>query len=249
VLVVFYYAGFFLAIASLLAVGLGMFEFFRLAEGMGTRPLVGLGYLIGFSWILFGVYFWQGKFLPIALLILFFVSVFLFLWKFPENDLLDLSITFFGAFYIGGLFSYLLKIREINTEGWMFVLLVFLLTWSNDSAAFFVGSTFGKHRLCPKLSPKKSVEGFWGGVIFTTGVAVVFGYIFSGKMHIMWGLLGLLAAIVGSMGDLLESGLKRLSNAKDSGDLIPGHGGILDRLDSLLLVAPLVYYYIQIFSL
>ncbi len=249
VLIVFYYAGLSLAITSLVVVGLGVFEFFRMAEGMGTQPLIGLGYLISFTWILFGVYFWQGQYLPIALIILFFISAARFLWKFPERNLLDLCVTFFGAFYIGGLFSFLLKIREANTEGWIFIFLVFLLTWSNDSAAYFVGSTFGKHRLCPKLSPKKSVEGFLGGMIFTVGVAVVFGHIFSGKLHIMWGLLGLLTALVGSMGDLLESGFKRLSNTKDSGGLIPGHGGVLDRLDSLLLVAPLVYYYIQIIPL
>lgn len=249
ILAVFYIAGWPLAIASILVIGMGIFEFFRMAKEMGIRPLTGWGYAMGFVWILFGVYFWGGQYLSVALWVTFLLSVLYFLWEFPEWNLIDLCITYFGAFYIGGLFSFLIKIREVGFGGWAFVILVFLLTWVNDTAAYFIGSAFGRHRLCPKLSPKKSVEGFLGGVIFTLVTAMIFGYIFSGNLHIMWGLLGILAAIAGAMGDLLESAFKRLSKTKDSGDLIPGHGGILDRLDSLLLVAPLVYYFVWIFLL
>lgn len=249
ILALFYFAGWPLAIASILVVGIGIFEFFRMATGMETKPLAVWGYIIGFTWVLFGVYFNNGQYLSLALWITFLLSVLYFLWKFPERNLIDLCITYFGAFYVGGLFSYLIKIREVSFGGFIFVILVFLLTWVNDTAAFFIGSAYGKHRLCPKLSPKKSIEGFLGGVVFTLIAALVFGYIISGKMNIMWGLLGILAAIAGAMGDLFESSFKRLSKTKDSGNLIPGHGGILDRLDSLLLVAPLVYYYLQIFLL
>ncbi|NLL17578.1 MAG: phosphatidate cytidylyltransferase, partial [Clostridia bacterium] len=128
-------------------------------------------------------------------------------------------------------------------------ILVFLLTWANDTGAFFIGSKFGKHRLSPKLSPKKSIEGFVGGLVFTVVTALVFGYLVYGSGYLMWVLLGCLVAVIGTMGDLLESAFKRLAQAKDSGNLIPGHGGLLDRLDSLLLVAPTVYYFVQWFNL
>lgn len=249
IFLIFYFAGWPLIIASSLVIIVGLFEFYRLAGFMGLKPLTGWGYIIGLSCPLFGIYLWHGHYFSHALWLIIVFSLAHFILSFPNWNLNDLGVTYFGAFYVGGLFSYLIRVRETVPDGWIWVLLIFLLTWANDTAAYFIGSQLGKHRLCSKLSPKKSIEGFIGGLLFTIVIALMFGHLASANHYIAWAFLGCLAATVGTIGDLLESALKRLGQAKDSGTLIPGHGGILDRLDSLLLVAPLVYYYIQMFRL
>lgn len=128
----------------------------------------------------------------------------------------------------------------------MIMLAVFFLIWINDTGAFLVGSLCGRHRLFERISPKKSWEGFWGGFAFSVGAALLFFYYcnnFFGmeKLHATWQawvLLGVIVSCFGTWGDLVESLIKRSLHIKDSGHLIPGHGGILDRIDSLLLVLP-----------
>ncbi|HHW08034.1 MAG TPA: phosphatidate cytidylyltransferase [Clostridia bacterium] len=246
VFILFYRAGFPLMLGSLAVAALGLYEFYRLTSSMGHKPLTWWGYCIGLNCILFGIYLWHGQYFPQTLWLLMVLAVVHFAAAFPKWTLSDLAVTFFGAFYVGGLLSFLIRLREFEAQGWMWVLLVFLLTWANDTAAYFVGSKMGKHPLCPKLSPNKTVEGFLGGLIVTILSALLFGQLVSGNNYFLWGLLGLLAAVVGTTGDLLESTYKRLAQAKDSGVLFPGHGGVLDRLDSLLLVAPLVYYFMPL---
>lgn len=249
ILILFYRAGFPLLLGSLLVVALGLYEFYRMARSMGHQPLTWWGYLIGLNCILFGIYLWHGQYFPHSLWMLIVLSLMHFVVRFPKWTLSDLAVTYFGAFYVGGLLSFLIRLREFEPQGWVWVMLVFILTWTNDTAAYFVGSKVGRRPLCPKLSPKKTIEGLIGGMLFTTASSVIFGQLISGKALFLWGLLGILAAVMGTMGDLMESTYKRLAQTKDSGNLFPGHGGVLDRLDSLLLVAPLVYYYLQVFNI
>jgi len=246
VILLFYYAGFPLMLGSLAVVAAGLHEFYRLARSMGHNPLTWWGYLIGLNCILFGIYLWSGQYFPQTLWLLLMLSVLQFTAVFPRWSVSDLAVTYFGAFYVGGLLSFLVRLREWEPQGWMWVLLVFLLTWANDTAAYFIGSKLGKRPLCPRLSPKKTVEGFVGGLVVTLFCALLFGQVTGRGNYLWWGVLGLLAAVVGTIGDLLESTYKRLAKAKDSGVLFPGHGGLLDRLDSLLLVAPLVYYFLPL---
>lgn len=125
--------------------------------------------------------------------------------------------------------------------------MLFVLMRSSDSFAYFAGRMFGKHKMAPTISPKKTWEGFAGGVICT----VILGYFIEYKFPEMkgnWMVVGLLVAIFAPLGDLVESQLKRTFNVKDSGNIIPGHGGVLDRLDSFILCAPVVYVYFMILT-
>lgn len=125
------------------------------------------------------------------------------------------------------------------------VLSVVVMIWVNDSFAYLVGKNFGKHKLFPSVSPKKTIEGFVGGVLFTLGAAYCMFY-YVGKFSLThWIVIGAITAILGTFGDLVESRFKRLAKVKDSGHIMPGHGGLLDRLDSLFFVAPFVYLYIH----
>lgn len=132
---------------------------------------------------------------------------------------------------------------------------LFIIIWTNDTFAYIVGKSIGKTKLFERISPKKTVEGFVGGVIF----AVVAGYLisklyirpnpsFSEKSIIIWTIIALLAGVFGTIGDLIESKFKRIAGVKDSGKIMPGHGGILDRLDSVIFVAPIVFLFYQILN-
>ena len=122
------------------------------------------------------------------------------------------------------------------------------IIWINDVFAYLVGVTLGKHRLCERISPKKSWEGFFGGLIGAVGAAVLLGYIFEGNL-VIWGGLGLVTALAGVAGDLVESLFKREAGVKDSGRMMPGHGGFLDRFDALYLAAPFALFYLIVTSL
>ena len=110
--------------------------------------------------------------------------------------------------------SFLIRLREFEPQGWIWVMLVLILTWTNDTAAYLVGSKVGKRPLCPRLSPNKTIEGLIGGLLFTTASSVIFGQLFSGKALFLWGLLGLLAGVMGTVGDLMESTYKRFAQQK-----------------------------------
>lgn len=135
----------------------------------------------------------------------------------------------------------LLTIIDINfVEGNKLILLTFILIWLNDTGAYLTGCTFGKHKLCERLSPKKTWEGFWGGLVITVIGAGLCGYLFFSSQPWLYAVFGAFVSIFATFGDLFESLIKRSLGVKDSGKLIPGHGGILDRIDSLLVVAYLL---------
>ena len=149
---------------------------------------------------------------------------------------------------------YLVKLRflpgaEVSTPagdmgmGCALVWIMFVGTWASDSFAYFVGSAIGRHRLCPSISPKKTVEGFLGSVVGTTACVAAAGQFFFGFPLGEMAVLGLAISLFATLGDLVESVLKRYVGIKDSGALFPGHGGVLDRFDSVLYTAPLVYFF------
>ena len=125
---------------------------------------------------------------------------------------------------------------------------IFILIWVNDSFAYLVGRTFGKHKLFERVSPKKTIEGFMGGFIFAI-IASYFLYLYSNELTLpQWAILAVVVVIAGTLGDLVESKFKRMAGVKDSGAILPGHGGLLDRLDSLVFAAPFAYLTLQIFD-
>lgn len=156
------------------------------------------------------------------------------------------SIT--GILYLGVAFSYLIRLRFFvgdGTSAWLWMALVG--TWASDTFAYFSGVSFGKHKLCEAVSPKKTIEGFIGGVLGTIFSVVALGtYLFQESIFLL-AMLGLGIALVATMGDLVESAMKRFVKIKDSGNLIPGHGGVWDRFDSVLFSAPFVYFFVTFF--
>ena len=177
--------------------------------------------------------------LPLLIVALVLVSLAQALFDRGEHPTTDWAMTVAGIVYLGFLLSTFVTLRE-RTEGFWWVLLAFSLTWIIDASAYFVGRAFGRHKWWPRLSPKKTWEGLIGGSVAGIIAAPLLG-IWWLHLNPYWGLLlGLLAVVAAPLGDLSVSLFKRMAQAKDSGNLIPGHGGILDRLDSLLFVFPVV---------
>lgn len=163
-----------------------------------------------------------------------------------ESRRLSTFVILFGIFYIGYTLGHFLWLRN-RSDGALFVFFVLLVTWAGDAAAYYVGKTWGSRPLAPRLSPNKTVEGFLGGLVVAP-LAAWLGHVwfFPAVTPIDCLVLGALFTALGLLGDLSESVLKRHAGVKDSGSLIPGHGGMLDRVDSLLLNAPVFYYYMAL---
>jgi len=161
----------------------------------------------------------------------------------PGNRHLSMLILLFGILYIGYTLGHFLLLRN-QQDGGLLVLFVLLVTWAGDAAAYYAGKTWGARPLAPRLSPNKTVEGFLGGLVVAPIIAWL-GHVWFLPAVTAFDclILGVLFTMLGLLGDLSESSLKRYAGVKDSGSLIPGHGGMLDRVDSLLLNAPVFYYY------
>jgi len=166
-----------------------------------------------------------------------------------QNQDIALVKKIIGFIYITWPFILLTLIAFYNDEGLfkpLSVLGIFLIIWSNDVMAYFIGKRFGKTPLASKISPKKTVEGFAGGLLGSLIMALVLVFTIPGiAWH--WLAIGLIIGLFGPLGDLLESALKRKAGLKDSGSILPGHGGILDRFDAFLLAAPFVFIYLLLF--
>lgn len=152
----------------------------------------------------------------------------------------DAGFIFLSAFYVGMGFYYLIEVREIGLDLLLFIL---FLIWATDSGAYFIGRAFGKHKLWPVISPNKTIEGAVGGVILAVITAIIFT-IFNPLTITGFTLIviAVVISITGQLGDLVQSGFKRYYNVKDSGNILPGHGGVLDRLDSMIFVMPLLMF-------
>ena len=165
-----------------------------------------------------------------------------------KYNVISSTITITGFIYIVGFLSLLILIRDYN-HGSMLIWLVFIISWCCDTFAYYSGRKFGKHKLCPRVSPKKTVEGSLGGILGSVVGILIWGY-FNQNINFMWYqliLLGVIGSIISQIGDLSASLIKRYIGIKDYGNIMPGHGGILDRFDSILFTSPVVYYYIVMF--
>lgn len=165
------------------------------------------------------------------------------LYRKQANPFHNIAFIVLGQFFIAFPFSILNAIAFAEIY-WLFAL--FMLIWVYDSCAYMVGVMFGKHRMFERISPKKSWEGFIGGFVLTLAATLIFAYFTPDIAIWKWLLFGVLIVIFGTWGDLTESLLKRTVDMKDSGHILPGHGGILDRFDSLLLLAPIIYFFLQL---
>ena len=243
----------------MLFVSVGQFEFYRMFKNSGYYPQTAVGIFVGLL-VVSGFYIGATSdgeisniFSPDVMVAFAFVVSLLFR-LFSERDsngaMVDSALTFTGIVYVAWLMAYLVLIRGWNTggiDGRDLLFFLFVVTWATDSGAYFVGSAFGRHKLYRKISPKKSVEGALGGLFFSVLFAVICKYWFYYELNLHDAVaLGLILGIVGQVGDLAESMIKRSARIKDSGGVFPGHGGVLDRIDSVLLNAPALYYYTMI---
>ncbi len=251
------------ALAVLLAgvAVLATLEFYRMAERKNARPFRGLGSLVAAGFVVLaalapdtevaGAGF--GLLLTVAALAVTAAAI----WgRGVEGEpLLTASTTLFGAFYAGGLLSFGLYLRHLpgSAGAWHGTALVFapvLLTWTSDTFAYFVGRAFGTRKLIPRVSPGKTVQGAVGALAGTVAVAVAYAFVLARFPTYRMGLgeaaaFGFLISVSAQVGDLAESLLKRDAGVKDSGTLLPGHGGALDRFDSLLFTLPLAYFFFR----
>ncbi len=234
-------------VAAAIVVVLGVDELFR-AFGRVTRDFSKWVGLAGSLIFLLMAYFAGDSYLSAVFVLVFFLALANFVAAFPRISVSGLGLTLFGAVYLGYFFGYAFLLRQLD-HGFFFLLLAFLLAWASDIGAYLSGRLWGRHKLAANLSPNKTKEGALGGMVCSMAVAVIAFIVVPGLEPPLaqTAILGVLASIAGQTGDLVASAIKRQTGIKDFGNLLPGHGGVLDRFDSFLLIAPLVYYYLVVF--
>lgn len=239
-LAVVYFGGWFIWAAALAVALIGVREFYKGFEASGAKPNYKLAYGAAILLYAIGAFAPQDMHLILIWVVLVVVGSMVYGFRVNERKLDDMTSTLLGIMYVV-FFSY--HIVLIDTTPYRnLIWLVFLTAFGTDIMAYFTGVALGKHKLCPNLSPKKSIEGAVGGVVGSTVLCALFGYFVHPEVMVICVIIGVLGSVFAQLGDLSASAFKRQMGIKDYGNLIPGHGGILDRFDSVLFTAPLVYY-------
>jgi len=267
---VVYFGGIAFTVAIAIISSLALKEFYDMAEKKGYPTFKVWGIIIGL--FPFAMYILQGIFDDYAsadtlhfsvwlTTIMFFVPVvsivtlLLVLFSKRQNAIASIGIIFTGFFYISLMLFTLILLRNldwygIENFGLFIVIIMFCSIWVCDSAAYFIGRKFGKHKLLERVSPKKSIEGAVAGFIASVIFFPLASHFLIPEFNTVFAIiLGVIVGIFGQIGDLVESKLKREADVKDSSNLIPGHGGILDRFDSIIFVSPLVLIFLAIISI
>ena len=206
--------------------------------------------LAGVLYFIFGFFLSENKFTDFGLIIAsLFVSIKLILWLFKGKISPIVGnekwVNLIG--YIILPFIFITKIPLINDNYIPSIIIgIFILIWTNDTFAYIIGKSIGKNKLFEKISPKKTIEGFIGGIIFAIIASVIIAKYYTQMPTFIWIITAIIIGIFGTIGDLVESKFKRMANIKDSGNIMPGHGGILDRLDSLIFVSPFLFLFYKI---
>ncbi len=237
-----------------LIIFLGLREFYVLMKAKGYEPFEALGYFcaLSISW-----YAWRQS-MAVPFIMTASLMVIMIREIFRKNmsaSLVNIAITVLGIMYVGWLGSHFILLRELPASrggdallGAQLIFFAALLTWATDTAAYLFGVTFGRHKLIERISPKKTIEGALGGLLGAAAVGWFCTTTFIPFLTPLSGiLLGLFVGIMAQLGDLVESMIKRDVGIKDTAELIPGHGGILDRFDSLLFTVPFLFYYFRFF--
>ncbi len=256
--------GYVMAVLAVFLAAVGLYEFYKAFGHKGFKPVYAIGYVYVLLMVLqiasgsatmTDLYFTNItaiahiNWFPVIQLLIILALLTVNVFKHEQHSVVDLAITLLGGFYAVYLPSFFLSIRQMNNGLWLFILPL-LACISADTFAYFIGSKFGKHKLIPSVSPKKSVEGsvaaFVGAALMTTvyGVILIQTGVFEGLHLLHYPILGFIIGGLAQIGDLTASATKRYTGVKDFGKLIPGHGGILDRIDSYIFVFPIVYYYL-----
>ncbi|HHV51610.1 MAG TPA: phosphatidate cytidylyltransferase [Clostridiales bacterium] len=201
----------------------------------------------------------SGSLLPvvIAFFVFLLAIVCLQIYNYETQQIEQTSFAFFMSSVFPASMAFLVLLRNFNEHGLFYVLLAIIIAWMSDIGAYFIGTFFGKHKLCPQISPKKTVEGLLGGIAVSVIGSVIAGIVYQNFFVketaevVIWqiALLALVSAPLSVLGDLFASLIKRQHHVKDFGNIIPGHGGVMDRFDSLLLVVPFLYIVINFLPL
>ncbi|MFQ6819484.1 MAG: phosphatidate cytidylyltransferase [Blautia sp.] len=181
-----------------------------------------------------------GRYGMMAVILALILILFVYVFTYPKYDAHQIAAAFLGIVYVAVMLSYIYLTRNLE-NGHFIVWLIFLCSWGCDTCAYCVGMLIGKHKMAPVLSPKKSVEGAVGGVIGAALLGVAYAAATKGPMA-EYAVICAAGALISMVGDLAASAVKRNQGIKDYGKLIPGHGGILDRFDSVIITAPVIYY-------
>lgn len=232
---------------------MGVWEFYTLSEKTGARPQKIIGTAAGAVLFLTNTLVCMGYINPLVLLLnipILFTVFIVELYSKAADPFRNIAFTLLGIIYVALPFSLLSYITSYNTT-YSYELLFgfFFILWSNDTGAYLSGSAFGKHKLFLRVSPGKSWEGSAGGAILSYVVAFIISGWYTSISKVDWIVIATILIVIGTLGDLVESLFKRSINVKDSGNILPGHGGILDRFDSLILASPFVFAYLYLIRL
>ncbi|GAA0124271.1 phosphatidate cytidylyltransferase [Clostridium sp. ATCC 25772] len=227
----------------------GLYEFYNACKKSQLKPISIIGYIITLVYFVTLGESFNFEMVSYMLVLGTFITMFVPVFN-TEYNFIDVATTMFGILYVTIFFS-LLPLINMLEYGQYLIWLVFISSWGCDTLAYYTGRSLGKHKLVPKVSPKKTVEGAIGGLFGSVLGCVIYGYVikkFGVNISLYnYAIIGILGGIVGQLGDFVASSIKRHAKIKDYSNLIPGHGGILDRFDSILFVSVVVYYYITIF--
>jgi phosphatidate cytidylyltransferase len=226
---------------------IGMREFYKVSENKNIRPIKIPAYLLCIVFYASLIIYNSAS--DIMLLCILAILIFLCIPVINISyNFVDVAVTVLGFFYVAFFFSFI-PLIDRKPLGNYLVWIPFIASWSCDTLAYYFGRTFGRKKICPEVSPKKTIEGSLGGLLGSFIACGAYGYIISSKVYIMplinFFIIGLLCGIICQFGDLVASSIKRSTGVKDYSNLIPGHGGILDRFDSILFASVTVYYYIS----
>ena len=232
------------AVTAIISI-IGLFELYR-ALGLEKKSLAAVGYVTACSY--YGILWFEGqRYVTLMIVASLMLMMALYVFTFPKYKTEEITDAFFGVCYVPVMLSFLFQTREME-DGFFLVWLIFLSSWGCDTCAYCSGILLGKHKLAPVLSPKKSIEGAVGGVAGAALLGFAYGFVFRGNMaevdnpQAICAIACAIAAVIAQVGDLAASAIKRNHDIKDYGHLIPGHGGIMDRFDSMIFTAPAVYF-------
>ncbi len=221
----------------------GLYEFYK-AFSKSYKAITWAGYLMTAA-LFIGYYIGFGM-NYLTMIISIFMFILLGLVVFTKQTIMNAMITFLGFFYVSFSLSHLILISDLDNN--FFIWYPFIIAFATDTFAYFIGKMFGKTKLIPSVSPNKTVEGSLGGIIACLILSFAYAYWGNPEFQFYAIFLGLLGSILSQVGDLIASKIKRVVDIKDFGKIMPGHGGVLDRFDSLIITLPLVYYFMVLFN-
>lgn len=240
----------FLSILCVIVV-LSNIEYYQISRKIHGRPLIAWQIILSL-FLIISTFLVIDKIFPISFIALIIPLIFLTfiteLYRRKRRAIINLALTFLPVIHIAAPLSMLIALAFMNgVYDYKIIMAMLIFTWTNDTFAYLTGVSIGKNKIMPRVSPKKTWEGFFGGLIAVIALAIYFTKINSTFTINNWIIIGVIVSIFGTFGDFVESMLKRVAGIKDSGNILPGHGGILDRFDSFLFATPFVFTYVFVF--